>query len=57
MSLEPNCVFCAKIPGALYDPCPDVHFPELPVWARVTTALVALRTLFVQAGLDHAHFG
>jgi uncharacterized protein (DUF362 family) len=57
MSLEPNCVFCAKIPAASYDPCPDVHFPELPVWAKVTTALVALRTLFVQASLDHAHLG
>ncbi len=57
MSLEPNCVFCAKIPAASYEPCLDVHCPELPVWAEVTTALVALRTLFVQAGLDHAHLG
>jgi hypothetical protein len=42
MSLEPNCVFCAKIPAASYDYCPDVRFPELPVWTKVTTALVAL---------------
>jgi uncharacterized protein (DUF362 family) len=27
------------------------------VWVQVTTALVALRALFVQAGLDHSHFG
>jgi uncharacterized protein (DUF362 family) len=56
MSLEPNGVFCAKIPAASYDPCPDVRCPELPGWAKVTTALVALRALFVQAGLDHSHF-
>jgi uncharacterized protein (DUF362 family) len=29
----------------------------LPVWAKVTTALVALRTLLVQSGLDHSHLG
>jgi uncharacterized protein (DUF362 family) len=57
MSLEPNSVFCTKISAASYDPCPDVRFPELPVWVQVTTALVALRALFVQAGLDHSHFG
>ena len=57
MSLEPNFVFCAKTPAASYAPCPDVHFPELPVWAQVTTALVALRSLLAQAGLDHSHLG
>jgi len=57
MALEPNCVFCAKAPTASYDPCPDVCFPELPVWTKVTTALVTLRALLAQAGLDHSHLG
>ena len=48
MLLEPNCVFCTKIPVASYDFCPDVRFPELPAWAKMTTALVALRALFAQ---------
>jgi uncharacterized protein (DUF362 family) len=57
MSLERHCVFCAKMSAASYDPCPDVRFPELPVWAQVTTALVTLRALLDQTGLDHSHFG
>ena len=57
MSLEPNSVFCAKVTPALYNPCPDVRFPELPVWAKVTTGLVAFRSLLIQAGLDHPHLG
>src|SRR5687768_14471563 len=56
-SLKPNSVFCAKVTPALYNPCPDVRFPELPVWAKVTTGLVAFRSLLVQAGLDHSHLG
>ena len=57
MSLTPTSVFCTKATTASYDVCPDVRFPELPVWAKVTTTLVTFRALLVQAGLDHAHFG
>jgi uncharacterized protein (DUF362 family) len=57
MSLEPNVVFCAKAPAASYAPCPDVRFPELPGWAKVTMVLVTLRTLLAQTGLDHANLG
>ena len=57
MSLEPNAVFCAKVTPASYNPCPDVRFPELPVWANVTTALVAFRSLLAQTGLDYSHLG
>src|SRR6266704_3315895 len=57
MSLEPNCVFCAKATVASYDPCPDFRVPELPGWTTVTTALVTLRALLAHAGLDHTHLG
>src|SRR2546430_1856646 len=57
MSLEPHCVFCAKATAAPYDPCPDVRFPELPGWTQVTTAVIALRALLAQTGLDHSHLG
>jgi uncharacterized protein (DUF362 family) len=57
MSLKLNFVFCAKATAASYDPCPGIRFPELPVWANVTTALVALRALLVHSGLDHSHLG
>jgi uncharacterized protein (DUF362 family) len=57
MPLTPKSVFCTKAITASYDTCPDVRFPELPVWAQVTTALVTFRALLAQAGLDHAHFG
>src|SRR5689334_9767580 len=55
MTLQPNRVFCAKVPGASYERIPGVRFPELPRWAETTTALVALRSLLLQAGLDRAH--
>lgn len=57
MPLQPNWVFCARAPEAFYARYPDVHYPELPEWAQVTTALVTLRSLFLQAGLDHQNFG
>jgi uncharacterized protein (DUF362 family) len=57
MSLEPHWVFCAKAPAALYDLCPDVRLPELPKWTKVTTALVTLRALLSQAGLDLSNLG
>jgi uncharacterized protein (DUF362 family) len=55
MSLDAKAVFCAKVTPASYNACPDVRFPELPAWAKVTTALVAFRSLLVQTGLDHSH--
>jgi uncharacterized protein (DUF362 family) len=52
MSLQPSHVFCAKAHDAVYAPRPNVVLPELPAWATVTTALLPLRSLFLQAGLD-----
>src|SRR5712692_8072840 len=57
MTLEPKFVFCARASAASYAPCPGVRFPELPMWAGVTMALVTLRALLAQAGLDHSNFG
>jgi len=57
MSLQPNWVFCAKAPVAAYTRRPDVHFHELPDWAEATTALITLRSLFYQSGLDRLHYG
>jgi len=53
--LKANNVFCAQIPSKAYGPAPNVGCPELPQWAKRTTALAAFRSLLVQAGLDHAH--
>jgi len=52
MFMKPNRVFCAKVHDAVYAPRPDIALPELPNWAKVTTALLCLRSLFSQAGLD-----
>jgi uncharacterized protein (DUF362 family) len=57
MSLDSKAVFCAKVTPASYIHCPDIRFPELPAWAKVTTALIAFRSLLAQTGLDHLHFG
>jgi len=51
---QPNHTFCAKAGNPVYASYPDIAFPELPKWANVTTALLCLRSLFLQAGLDHA---
>lgn len=56
MFLRPNRVFCAKSPRAAYAPL-NLAIPELPEWAEVTTAVVSLRSLFVQAGLDLPNYG
>ena len=55
MALEPNVVFCTNVLGA-YDRL-DARFPELPAWAQVTTALLGVRTLLADAGLDRSHLG
>jgi uncharacterized protein (DUF362 family) len=52
MALQPNYVFCAKARDAVYAPYPGITLQELPKWANVTTAVLCLRSLFVQAGLD-----
>ncbi len=57
MPLPATRVFCARAPRADYGPCPDVRCPELPPGTPVTTALVALRSLLAQSGLDRSRFG
>jgi uncharacterized protein (DUF362 family) len=58
MVIQPNSVFCTKAPASSY--CsyrPKERFPELPEWAEATTALVTLRSLLIQAGLDRLNYG
>src|SRR5882762_962561 len=50
-------VFCARAPLASYAPYPGIECPELPGWAGKTTALVSLRSLLHQAGLDRSRAG
>jgi uncharacterized protein (DUF362 family) len=58
MSIQPNWVFCTKAPiSSYYGRQPEEHFPELPEWAEATTALVTLRSLLIQAGLDRSNYG
>jgi uncharacterized protein (DUF362 family) len=57
MSVQSNAVFCSKAPARGYDRYPGLHFPELPSCAVVTTSLIALRSLFKQAGLDRVNQG
>src|SRR5262245_41133337 len=55
--LPTNYVFCAQVPSKAYGAAPRSEFPELPKWARQTTALAALRSLLGAAGLDRTHLG
>jgi uncharacterized protein (DUF362 family) len=57
VSLQINGVFCTKTPAGGYARLPGLHFPELPAGTEVTTSLMALRSLFVQAGLDSGNQG
>ena len=58
MSIQPNWVFSTKAPiSSYYRRPPEEHFPELPEWAEATTALVTLRSLLIQAGLDRLNYG
>jgi uncharacterized protein (DUF362 family) len=57
LALDPKLVFCAKATGRSYADEAHVNVPELPPWARTTTAVVALRNLFADAALDRSHFG
>src|SRR5215813_9350799 len=54
---EPTQVFCTRAPATSYERYEDVRFPELPDWAQVTAALVALRSLFMHVGLDQSNQG
>ena len=56
MSLQTNAVFCSIIDRG-YARCPGVHFPELSDDTEVTTSLMSLRSLFLQAGLDRLNQG
>jgi uncharacterized protein (DUF362 family) len=56
MQLDPQNVYCARVPGAAYDALPDVHPPECNANLPVSSALVALRTLLADAGLDADRF-
>jgi len=57
MSLRMNAVFCGKAPARGYTRHPGLHFPELPACTEVTTTLIVLRSLFMQAGLDSENQG
>ena len=57
MSVQINAVFCSQAPGRGYGLYPAPHFPELPACTEVTTTLIALRSLFMQAGLDSVNQG
>ena len=50
-------VFLARVNPAQYIVHSDLRFPELRPDIPVTTSLVALRKLLVDAGLDQARFG
>ncbi len=52
MSIQMNAVFCSKVSKSGYGRCPEMHFPEIPPGTEVTTSLIALRSLFIQSGLD-----
>jgi uncharacterized protein (DUF362 family) len=57
MTLQLSSVFCANAPMASYTGQSNAHFPELPRWAETTTALMTLRSLLKQAGLDCSKYG
>jgi uncharacterized protein (DUF362 family) len=57
VSVETNGVFCTKAPARGYARLPGLHFPELPANTEVTTSVIALRSLFMQAGLDRVNQG
>ncbi len=55
--LTDNAVYCAKSPVTAYSTSLDLEFSELPPETVVTPALVALRNLLVDAGLDRERLG
>jgi uncharacterized protein (DUF362 family) len=57
MSVQDNAVFCSKAPATGYAVVPGPYFPEVPTGAWITTSLIALRSLFLQAGFDGRNQG
>jgi uncharacterized protein (DUF362 family) len=57
MSLQNNAVYCNKSPDTGYAVVPGHHLPDVPMAAGITTALIALRSLFMEAGLDRKNEG
>ena len=57
MPLQMNAVYSGKAPAAGYAVVPGLHLPEVPKGTEITTSLVVLRSLFMQAGLDKENQG
>lgn len=55
--LSPPAVYCARAPVPRYGGCTPVPAPELAGGAAAESALVAVRALFLEAGLDAAAAG
>lgn len=55
--LSDRRVWCARAPRVDYQPCEAVAAPELEGGSTRNTALVTLRALLHQAGLDEARYG
>jgi uncharacterized protein (DUF362 family) len=53
--LTANQVFCVQAPSKTYAADVSTRFAELPAWARPTSALTAMRSLLIDAGLDREH--
>jgi uncharacterized protein (DUF362 family) len=52
MSLLMNAVFCSRVKTRGYGGCKTEPIPEFPHSIELTPSLIALRSLFMQAGLD-----
>src|SRR6476660_627061 len=57
MSLQMNAVYCHKSSATGYAVVPGSHLPDVPMGAKITTGLIALRSLFMEAGLDRENQG
>jgi uncharacterized protein (DUF362 family) len=55
--LESSAVFCQTATEPSYRLRPELQFPDLPHWARKSTALAAVRALLAHAGLDRPNVG
>src|SRR5688500_18114187 len=53
--LAANQVFCVQAPSKTYAADVSARFAELPTWVRPTFALIAMRSLLIDAGLDREH--
>jgi uncharacterized protein (DUF362 family) len=54
IGLKDNRVFCSLVPGKTYGFNAIARYSELPRWANPTASLAAIRSLFLNAGLDHS---